>query len=404
VEGRGSINVDWLIWDVGRVSAAFTKDFFRYLAGDPSTTNRSQLSTTFTRPLLLNAGFKAEMENLTLAEREMLYTLRDFVQFRKAFSVDVAAAYYRVLQSRDAARNTYLGYQSFRKSAARTRALVVEGRVKQAELGRLEQQELSQATSWIGAIRSYNLALDNLKIELGLPTKASIVLDEKELQGLRILHPNITPEDAIQVALASRLDLQNLRNEIEDAQRGVALAANGLLPQVDLIASASLSSPEDDQTGLALPDLKRYRWGVGIDLDLPLDQKAKRNTYLTTLIRQEQATRALTDADERIQLQIREDWRELEQARRSYENSELGVQLAERRVEEQELLAELGRGRAQDLVDAQNDLTAAKNERTRTLVDHTVARVRFWEHMGILFIKENGRWQDVSDAGELQEP
>jgi hypothetical protein len=71
---------------------------------------------------------------------------------------------------------------------------------------------------------------------------------------------------------------------------------------------------------------------------------------------------------------------------------------------EKALLAELGRGRAQDQVDAQNDLTAAKNQRTQTLVDHTVARLRFWEHMGILFIKERGQWQDVSHVNKLKTP
>ena len=403
-EGTGSVNANWLIRDVGRISAAFTNDFFRFLSGDPSTISRSRLGATFTRPLLQNAGFKAEMENLTLAERETLYSLRDFVRFRKQFSVDVAAAYYRVLQNRDTARNTYLALQSFRKSAARTRALVDEGRVKLAELGRLQQQELSQETAWIAAIRSYKLALDTLKILLGLSTDANLVLDEAELRELKIIHPDISVQDAIRVALACRLDLQNLGNEVEDAQRAVALAANGLLPQVDLRAEASISSPEDKRAGLVLPDLERYRWSAGVDFDLPLDRKLQRNTYRTALIRQEQATRARTEAEDTIKLQIREDWRALEQAKRNYENSELGVKLAQWRVEEQDLLAEVGRGRAQDQVDAQNDLTAAQNQRTQTLVDHTVARLRFWEHMGILFIKEHGQWEDVSDVQQLEAP
>jgi len=404
VEGNGSVNASWLIRDVGRISAAFTNDFFRFLSGDPATISRSRLGATFTRPLLQNAGFKAEMENLTLAERETLYSLRDFVRFRKQFSVDVAAAYYRVLQNRDTARNTYLALQSFRKSAARTQALVDEGRVKLAELGRLQQQELSQETAWIAAIRSYKLALDTLKILLGLSTDANLVLDEKELRELTIIHPDISVQDAIRVALACRLDLQNLGNELEDAQRAVALAANGLLPQVDLRAEASISSPEDKTAGLVLPELDRYRWSAGLDFDLPLDRKLQRNTYRAALIRQEQATRAQTEAEDTIKLQIREDWRALEQAKRNYENSELGVKLALWRVEEQNLLAEVGRGRAQDQVDAQNDLTAAQNQRTQTLVDHTVARLRFWEHMGILFIKEHGQWEDVSDVQQLEAP
>ncbi len=404
VEANGSVNASWLIRDVGRISAAFTKDFFRFLTGDPATINRSQLAATFTRPLLQNAGFKAQIENLTLAERETLYSLRDFVRFRKQFSVDVAAAYYRVLQNRDTARNTYLALQSFRKSAARTQALVDEGRVKLAELGRLQQQELSQETAWIATIRSYKLALDTLKILLGLSTDTNLVLEEKELRELKIIHPNISVEDAVRVALACRLDLQNLDNEVEDAQRAVGLAANGLLPQVDFNADVSISSPEDKSAGFVLPELDRYRWSAGVDFDLPIDRKLERNTYRAALIRQEQALRARTESEDTIKLQIREDWRALEQARRSYENSELGVKLAERRVEEQNLLAEVGRGRAQDQVDAQNDLTAAQNQRTQTLVDHTVARLRFWEHMGILFIKEHGQWEDISDVQQLETP
>jgi outer membrane protein TolC len=173
---------------------------------------------------------------------------------------------------------------------------------------------------------------------------------------------------------------------------------------VDFTADASLSSPEDQRTGFALPDLERYRWSTGLDFDLPLDRKAERNIYRTALIRQEQTARALTEAQDTIKLQIREDWRALEQAKRSYENSALGIKLAQWRVEEQNLLAEVGRGRAQDQVDAQNDLTAAQNQRTQTLVDHTVARLRFWEHMGILFIKEHGKWEDISNARELETP
>jgi hypothetical protein len=74
------------------------------------------------------------------------------------------------------------------------------------------------------------------------------------------------------------------------------------------------------------------------------------------------------------------------------------VKLAERRVEEQNLLAELGRARAQDQVDAQNALVDSKNQLTQALVNHTITRLQFWNSMGILYIKDNGQWQEVSDG------
>ena len=87
----------------------------------------------------------------------------------------------------------------------------------------------------------------------------------------------------------------------------------------------------------------------------------------------------------------------MDQAKRSYEISEIAVKLAERRVEEQNLLAELGRAKAQDQVDAQNDLISQKNQLTQALVTHTIARLQFWNNMGILYIKDNGKWEEVSD-------
>jgi hypothetical protein len=74
------------------------------------------------------------------------------------------------------------------------------------------------------------------------------------------------------------------------------------------------------------------------------------------------------------------------------------VKLAERRVEEQNLRADLGRANALDQVDAQNALNDSKNQRTQALVTHTIARLQFWNNMGILYIKENGQWEDPKHA------
>jgi hypothetical protein len=31
-------------------------------------------------------------------------------------------------------------------------------------------------------------------------------------------------------------------------------------------------------------------------------------------------------------------------------------------------------------------------------VTHTIARLQFWNNLGILFIKEDGQWQEVNNA------
>lgn len=245
-------------------------------------------------------------------------------------------------------------------------------------------------------MRSYKRALDEFKIELGIPVETRLMLDDRELEQLRINHPHISIDDCIRVALAARLDYQNFQDQSADAERKVKLAIDRFKPQLDFSAGATMNS--DDRAHFTLPDARRYNWNVGADLDLPFDRKSERNSYRAALIARERATRAVELRRDEIILQVRESYRSLEQARRTYEISEIGVKLAERRVEEQELLAQLGRAKAQDQVDAQNDLVNSKNQRTQALVNHTIARLQFWNNMGILYIRENGQWREMNDA------
>jgi outer membrane protein TolC len=398
VSASGSIGASWLIRDVGRLTTALTADFVRFVTGDPRTVSQSQLTARFSRPLLRNAGFKQELENLTQAERQLLYDLRDFTRYRKDFSVQVATAYYGVLGNRDVARNFFLNLQSSRKNAERSRALAQEGRITQSDLGRLEQQVLSAESTWVNAVRNYQQSLDNFKFLLGLTTDANLVLDDRELGTLQIRDPNLSVEDSIRIALAARLDYLNAKDELSDAERKVNLAINFLKPQIDFGTTVALNSNPNRNTGFQLPDPQRYSWNAGLTVDPGLDRKAERNAYRTAIIARNQASRAIAQQEDSIKLQVRDSWRTLDQAKRNYEISEIGVKLAERRVEEQNLLAELGRAKAQDQVDAQNDLSNSKNQRTQALVTHTIARLQFWDNLGILYIKDNGQWEETGNG------
>lgn len=396
VTAGGTIGASWLIRDVGRITTAFTADAIRFVTGDPRLTTSSQLSATFFRPLLRDAGFKAQSETLIQAERQLLYDLRDFTLYRKEFSVQIATAYYGVLGLRDVARNNFLTLQSSRINAERTRALAQEGRVTTADLGRLEQQELSSESTWINAVRGYKQALDAFKLQLGLSVDSQIVLNEDDLRALQIRHPEISVDDSIQVALTARLDYLNTKDQFDDTVRKVDLAANFLKPSLNLTASVSpYSNPNDN---FSLPEFERYRWNAGLNLDPGLERQAERLAYRSSLISRDRAARAIIQREDEIKLEVRNSWRTLDQAKRNYEISEIGVKLAERRVEEQNLLADLGRAKAQDQVDAQNALNDSQNQRTQALVTHTIARLQFWNNMGILFIKENGQWEDPKHA------
>jgi len=325
ITAQTALGARWLLRSGTLITASATADFLRFITGDPRMAPRSELAARIIQPLWGGRGYKVTMENLTQAEREMLYALRKFTLYRKSFSVQNAMEYYRVLRNRDMALNNWNGYQSAKKNAERTRAFVNEGRTRLGELGRLEQQELASEAQWINAIREYKLALDNFKIDLGLSVQANLILDSGELDRLRIEHPNIDVGDAIQLALTMRLDYQNAKDVLEDSTRKVDVAAEGFKPRLDFVSNIGINSAPKPGRVFAAPDPERYHWDAGLNLDLPFERTAERNLYRTALITAQKAGRDLTLLEDTIKRQVRDNWRVLEKDRRNYEISELTV-------------------------------------------------------------------------------
>jgi outer membrane protein TolC len=394
-----SFGMDALLKGGGRIAVDLTSNFLRFITGDPRANATTALLGTFIQPLWRGAGAKVAAERLTQAERDLLYELRSFARFRQEFTVQICQGFYRVLQTKDIVINNYETYKSFLKNAEREKAFAAEGKRTIADLFRLEQAQLTNENEWTSSIRNYKQALDQFKIDIGFSADTPIVLDDNELRLLKeagLQHPNLKVEDSQKVALAARLDIYTQRDQAQDAGRKLAVAKNGLKPGLDLVAGATIPSAPGNK--FMKFDTERATWNAGINTDLPIDRKSERNSYRAAVIAEERAKRELTLAEDTIKLQIRDAWRSLDQARTSFEVAKKQVQLNESRVEEQDLLAELGRAVAQNQVDARNDLNRARNALTAALVGHTMARLQFWRDTGILYIKENGQWEEVKDV------
>jgi len=395
---RRTAGFNWLYKTGARISTDFTQDFLRIMTGNRSL-NESDLAVSIVQPLLQGGGTAVTLEALTQEERNLLYDLRDFADFRRAFVVQVVSDYYGVLRARDRVHNSYVAYRGFVKNVEREEALADENRRTQNQLARLRQAKLQSESRWIDSIRVYQSVLDEFKITIGVPVDTRLVLDERELDRLTIEDPPITKAQSIEIAMVTRPDLVTANDLVDDALRQIKVAKNGLLPGLDLsLDYNSVSDPGDTTPAI---NWDRRRWSSSVDLDLPIDRKAERNIYRATLVQMERAKRKRDLAYDRARLEIYDSWRALEQERQNFKIAEEGVALASRRLEEQILLAELGRGAAMDLVDAQEDLVDAQNQRTATVVNHTLARLRLWRDMGILYINADGSWVEKLERESL---
>jgi outer membrane protein TolC len=383
------------LWANGvQMTGGLALDWAQFLTGDPRTSLASVLSATLTAPLLGAGAGKAAWENLTQAERNVLYRIRSFNRYRQTFVVSLISDYYRVLQQEEAVSIQEASYERLVDSTNRVRMEVEVGQRPANDLGETEQQLLSSEQSLVSARQRYEQTLDNFKIRLALPVDANIALDPDELKVLQtagVSQPVYSEQEAIDIALARRLDLANAWDGLDDTRRKLVLAAEGLGVQLNLIGSANVSS--EPETKFANLQFNEGSYRVGLEADLPFDRKAERNAYREALISLQQDLRDYDEQVDRIKLDVRQAYRDLAETAESYRIQQIGLKLAQRRVEAEKLSLQYGQSTVRLLLESEDALVRAQNDVLSALVDHTIAKMSFFRDVGILQVRPDGMWE-----------
>jgi outer membrane protein TolC len=172
----------------------------------------------------------------------------------------------------------------------------------------------------------------------------------------------------------------------------VKIALQNFLPNLNAGYNYSTSTGDDkDRVRLDFRDNTNV---FSLNLGLPFDWTPRRNDYRRALISADQAKRSLEQFREQLILEVRDNWRELEDSRTDYRIQVESVRLAERRVKSTSLFLQSGRATARDLLDAQDALLLSHNALTNALVRHTIQRLRFWNSIERLTIDEKGMWRE----------
>lgn len=391
------VEQQFLFGDALLIGAGLTTDWFRFLTGDPETSLTSVLSATASAPLLGVGQATLRREELTQAERNVLYRIRNFNRFRQDFVVTTISDYYRVLQQRSRVEIQNASFKSIEASTNQIRMEFEVGQNTANAYGEAQQRLLEAEQQKVTRLQDYERALDVFKITLALPTDLDVQLDPNELRLLELIgisEPNYPEDEAIEMALNLRLDLANVRDSLVDAERQLVLAAKGLGPQVEFIASANVDSTPDTEFLRLRFHEGLYRTGIAADLGL--DQKSERNAYRRSLIDVQRQQRSYDEEIDNIKLEVRDSYRNLLQTAESYRIQKLGVELAQKRVEEQKIRLQYGSGDVRQLMDSENSLVNAQDALVNALVDHLNAKLRFFRDVGILRVLPDGMWEQAN--------
>ena len=175
------------------------------------STAPSDLAVQFTQPFLRGATLRIVTQPLSVAERQMLYAIRDFAQFRRSFYVTVTASggYLGLLAQLQALRNARDNLAALKRGLDEQDASVDAGFVSLASRDSLGVQYQSQQLALVQQEASLQTTLDSYKEELGLPPELNVTVDDAPLQTFELSDPRI---DALRKRVEA-LNLKLLQNE-----------------------------------------------------------------------------------------------------------------------------------------------------------------------------------------------
>jgi outer membrane protein TolC len=357
--------------------------------GDDSEGFGSSAAVVLTQPLLRNAGYMVSHEPLTQAERSFVYAIRNFELFREQFSIDIARAYYGLVSSRRQVINQEENARNFTKLRETSEAMRQVDRATQIDVVIARRSELTQQNTYITALQQYEFQLDQFKILLGLSTETKIDLKEEPLELKPVA---IDERESIEIALYNRIDITTQRQQLEDADRQVQIAANGLLPDLNLEASYLKNGSIDQAFGRSLPEDRLA--SVGVRLEIPLDRKAERNDYRASMIQRDQVQRSYSLLVDSTGLQVRSDLRELKRIAKSIEIAQDGIESEKKGLAIARVRYENGEIGSRDVTETQQNLLTATNGLIQLQVDYVIARLTLLKDLGLLFIDDEGKWQE----------
>ncbi|MFC1494738.1 TolC family protein [Thermodesulfobacteriota bacterium] len=431
LEHSGKLSLSKTLKDGSRLAANLALNLVDLLTQEKFSASGILGDASISIPLLRGSKTYIYSENLTQAERNVVYAVYDFERYKKTFAVNVATNYFQVLRQIDQMNNSAENYKITIASARRTRRLADAGRITEIEVDQAVQRELSARNRWISSKEQFKNRMDSFKQLLGLPPDASIELDRSELDKLISYISKIVPttggEDvsetggeipaadalielkepdrsnagpmevderkAIELGLQNRLDFKVSEGKIYDAQRAVIIKADALGTELTFLGQGRSGSSRS--LGTAGMDDARLEPSKGfysaiLSIDLPFERTSERKAYRESYISYESAVRNFQKLEDNIKLSVRQSLRSMSEAREGLKIQNRAVAVAEKRVDSTTLFFEAGRAQIRDLLEAQESLLTARNSLTSAVIDYRVAELEFQQNTGLLEIDKEG--------------
>lgn len=349
--------------------------------GSRAWNQASSVGVVVTQPLLKNAGKTVTEGNIVLAQN----AYRDSLERYRFVAVDailaVVMTYNRLYSLRQTMAFKKTAWEDARRLLETTKSGVAGGTLKPIDVSNAEYgvaQRLKDLVDAERAVRDQEAALRYL---IGGGGREELIPTDPPTRE----DPGESRDQALKIAMESRSDLQQLRSALQSAELQSRIAKRQTLPDVSVVLGAGLAGVDGNLSDNLhqMGNGKGY-WSAGVQLTVPLGNRAAESDYRKGKIREEQTRAQIEALSWRIRNDIDSDLRALISARIQLQVSDKALEQASQRLEEHRKNNQSGASTTQDVLNAGNDLIAAQSAHMDALESYGNAVVKLWRDTGEL--------------------
>ncbi len=388
-----NLSADLLLSSGARATAAFTNLWSQDNFDTPlSRYAQPELSLSLTQPLLRGFGREMTEQEITVAGYSRDSSL---LQWRSvAISTAAAArdAYFSLVKARENLETRRASVAVAKEIHAGNQARVKAGVLAEVELLDSEFGVAQREEDLLTAEKNVRDASDSLAVLIQQGIGAELV----PLDPIPVAPVEHSEADAIRLALRERPDLQRERVALKSREFQTRVARNAVLPDLSLTGSAGIEGLGQDY-GEAFEDLRTGEspfWSVGLSLSYPLGNRAAKADLAASRLRERQQETRIRSLEEQVRLEVRNAIRALETGYRRIEVMRKGVALGETRLASFRKRGKVGLAVTQDVLQAELELTAAREALTAARADYQGAITRLWTATGELLERQGIRIED----------
>lgn len=364
----------------------------------------SSISATFSQPLLRNLKIDGARQQLIVSQRNKEITDTQLKQSITLTTRNVRNAYYDLVGAIGNLAVQRQSLQLSQQSLRDNRARVEIGTMAPLDIVQAEAEVATREEAVIIAEAAIERLMDSLRALVYNPSSADFWTARIEpTDTLTFVPATVDAEAAIRTALTDRTDVQNARKNLEINDVNIRFFRNQSLPDVtasvnynaSAIAGTQVTRARDPITGLPTGAIVSSAergffsglgstfagdfpgWSVQFDIAYPIGKSTQDAQLARARLQQTQAERQLASLELQVTTQVRDAARNVQTNAKRVDATRTSRVLAERRLEAEEKRYQAGLTQNFFVLQAQRDLSVARNSELLALVEYAKSVVNY---------------------------